>query len=274
MKKPVFRLIKLLVILYCLIGIGCYYAQDWLLLHGKPVSRETKYQFDRPFTEVNINYDGETNINIVQFPSFIQSSSTDTVPKGLVLYFHGNREGVSHYAQYAKDFTDRGYEVWMIDYPGFGKSTGKFTEANVYEFALQEYKLARKHFAPKDIIIYGKSLGTGIAAQLADIRDCRRLILESPYYSMPALWSSWAPIYPWGSILHFKFPTWEHLPKVTAPITLFHGDHDRIIPHRQSTRLLKICKPTDQLITIPNAGHNDLPASRIYQQTLDTLLNH
>ena len=70
----------------------------------------------------------------------------------------------------------------MIDYPGFGKSTGVFSEQLLYDWALTLYKLARAYYSPDSIIIYGKSMGTGIAAQLASIRDCRHLILETPYY--------------------------------------------------------------------------------------------
>ena len=91
-------------------------------------------------------------------------------------------ENINHYAAFSKNFTKHGYDVWMMDYPSFGKSTGPFDENTVYAEVLQVYKMVRAAgYSPGSIIIYGKSLGTGIAAQIASIRDCKRLILESPY---------------------------------------------------------------------------------------------
>src|SRR6478672_9440602 len=118
-KKTVFRWLKVFLLLYGIIGIAVYYLQDLLLFHPVPVDKQTDYHFTQPYREVNIPFNKETNLNIIQFKS-------DT-PKGVVLYFHGNKENVRHYAGYAADFTRHGYEVWMLDYPGFGKSTGKFS---------------------------------------------------------------------------------------------------------------------------------------------------
>jgi pimeloyl-ACP methyl ester carboxylesterase len=175
-----------------------------------------------------------------------------------VLYFHGNMENVRHYAPYAKDFTGQGYEVWMLDYPGYGKSTGKFSEANLYTYAQVVYKLARSRWAADHIILYGKSLGTGVAAQLASVHNCRRLILECPYYSMTSLARRYLFLYPVGSMLHYRFPTNEYLPVVAAPITIFHGTSDGVVSYGNASRLRDLLKPGDEFITIEGGGHNDL----------------
>ena len=86
----------------------------------------------------------------------------DSVRRGVVLYFHGNKKNIGWYAKYAENFTRHGYEVWMIDYPGYGKSTGRFTENDLYDYALALYKMAKFQFGGDNIIIYGKSMGTGI----------------------------------------------------------------------------------------------------------------
>ena len=171
-KKKIFRWLKVIAVIYCIIGIALYYLQDKLLFHPVTVERNEKYDFNIPYREVNIPYSASSNLNIIQF-------TTEAQPKGVVLYFHGNRKNVSHYAKFAPGFTRNGYEVWMLDYPGFGKSTGEFSEQRMYDWALQLYKLSRKRFSPDSIIIYGKSMGTGFATQLASIRDTRRLILET-----------------------------------------------------------------------------------------------
>ena len=284
-KKTVFRWLKVFLLLYGIIGIAVYYLQDTLLFHPIPVDKQTDYHFTQPYREVNIPYNKETNLNIIQFKSVnvnmpphtgdtsSPAAAADT-PKGVVLYFHGNKENVRHYAGYAADFTRHGYEVWMLDYPGFGKSTGKFSEENLYTYALVEYKLARSKWPPDHIILYGKSLGTAVAAQLASVRDCRRLILECPYYSMTSLARRYLFLYPVGSILHYRFPTNEYLPAVTAPVTIFHGTSDWTVPYNNASSLKPLLKPRDEFITIEGGAHNDLHEHSEFRQKLEAIMNN
>jgi fermentation-respiration switch protein FrsA (DUF1100 family) len=160
----------------------------------------------------------------------------------------------------------------MPDYPGYGKSIGEVSEKMFYEEALQVYKLARAKYQPSQIIIYGKSLGTGVAAQLASIRDCKRLILETPYYSGISLVRPYLFMYPLGSLMHFKMPTNTYLPKVTAPVTIFHGTSDGLIPYRNASRLKELLKPGDEFITIEGGTHNDLGNYPLLHAKLDSVL--
>lgn len=265
-KQRIFRWVKIGIALYAIVGIALYYLQEKLLFHPVAVHADSSYHFSQPFTEANILLDKETRFNIVQFPP------ADTPAKGIVLYFHGNRENVNRYAGFAQKFTSKGYEVWMPDYPGFGKSTGQLTEAILYEEALHVYKLARVRYQPEQIMIYGKSMGTGIAAELASIRDCRQLILETPYYSLGSVTRLLCWMYPVNQLLHFKMPTHEYLTNVTAPITIFHGTSDGVIPYFNAKRLQAVLKPGDRFITIKGGSHNDLNSFPVMQQSLDSLL--
>lgn len=294
-KKIVWRWVKVALLLYAVVGIAAYYGQDWLLFHPKPVARGTVYDFGgQPHTELNLPYDKGTNLNIVEFravtareaevargavtvpgavavPGAVTARGADT-PRGVVLYFHGNRHNVEWYSGVAKDFTRKGYEVWIMDYPGFGKSTGVFSEQKLYDYALVCYKLARSRWAPSQIIIYGRSFGTGIAAQLADVRDCRRLILESPAYSLESMGAYYLPVYPWSRLLHYHFPTYSHLPAVTAPITIFEGTKDRTVPYSNASRLKPLLKSGDEFIPIEGAGHNNLHDFPVFMEKLDSVL--
>ena len=265
--KIIFRWIKIIVLVYCVIGIALYYLQDFILFHPTPMEKNKKYEFGYPHRDINIAYDKKTNLNIIQF------STPDSVSKGVVLYFHGNRKNISWYAKCTPGFTSHGYEVWMIDYPGFGKSRGKFTEQRLYDYALQLYRLARSRYKPADIVIYGKSMGTGIAAQLAAIRDCKYLILETPYYSMNSLVSHYFPIYPVARMIHYHFPTNEYIQKVTAPVIIFHGTSDGVVPYHNSEKLKPLLKPGDEFVTIPGGSHNDLNDYALFHQKLDSLLS-
>jgi uncharacterized protein len=264
-KRKFFRWVKVLLLIYCLIGIGIYSFQDRLLFRGEIVPKDQPYNFSQPHKEVNIPYTDKSNINIVQF-------FTTQPVKGVVLYFHGNRQNISRYASYSDVLTRNGYEVWMMDYPGYGKSTGELTEKTMYDWALTLYKLSRARFSPDSIIIYGKSLGTGIASQLASVRDCRHLVLEGPYYDCPSLLGQYLPIYPVRQMIRYEFPVYKHLQNVTAPVSIFHGTSDGVITYRNAEKLKPFLKTNDEFITIDGGSHNDLPRFDIYQQKMDSIL--
>jgi uncharacterized protein len=271
-KKIFWRWVKVALLLYGVVGIALYYGQNALLFHPRPVNRSVVYHFGgQPCTELNLRVDQETSLNIVQFRA--TDRPQDSLARGVVLYFHGNRDNVEWYTQRATDFTRKGYEVWIMDYPGFGKSTGVFSEKNLYAESLLLYKLARSRWKPTQMILYGRSLGTGIAAQLADVRDCRRLILESPSYSFESMGNHYFPLYPWARMLHFHFPTYSHLPAVTAPITIFQGDRDRTVPYSNASRLKPLLKSGDEFITVEGAGHNDLREFPLFREKLDSVLD-
>lgn len=257
---------SVLLVIYAVTGITLYFLQDQFLFRPLPLPGTYAYHFKEPFKEINIPVTSSSNLNLIQF------TSTDTITRGVVLYFHGNKNNISRYAGYAPYFTKHGYEVWMMDYPGFGKSTGTCTETILYDWALQVYKLARSRFAADHIILYGKSLGTGIATQLASVRDCKRVILETPYYSINSLAKRYFFMYPVDWFIHYRIPSWEYLQKIDAPVTLFHGTDDLIIPYSNAARLKAYLKPGDEFITINKAGHNDCYTFQETTDRLDSLL--
>jgi alpha-beta hydrolase superfamily lysophospholipase len=268
MKKSnlLFRWVKIIVLIYSVLGISFYYLQEKIIFHPVSITDGIPFHFEQPFKEINLDIDDATHFNIISF------TVPDSIRKGIVLYFHGNRENVNHYAKFAKNFTNQRWEVWMVDYPKFGKSTGDLSESNLYEEALQVYKLARVKYPPNQIIIYGKSIGTGIATQLASIRDCRELILETPYKSMVSLVRHYTWILPIETLLHFKLTTDQYLLKVTAPVTIFHGTKDRLIPLSNAASLKSAFKPTDQFIIIEGGTHHNLNDFPLMQEKLKSIL--
>lgn len=266
-RRRIFNIIKIIFVVYCLIGIGVKYFQDMILFHPEKKFRNEKFNTNLPHKEVNIHFNASSNMNVVEF-----FASDTTHIKGVVLYFHGNRKNIDWYATYAPNFTKNNYEVWMIDYPGFGKSTGPLTEQRLYEYATQLYKLARSRFAKDNIIIYGKSMGTGIAAQLASVKDCKALVLETPYNSLTSLVGNYLFMYPLKNILHYNFPTFEYLPKVDAPITIFHGTSDGVIPYSNAQKLKQVLKEKDEFITIEGGEHNNLNDYPLFHQKLNAIL--
>ncbi len=258
--------LKIAVVVYIVCGTTLYFFQEKILFHPLALAATHPFNFPGPFKEINLPVNAKKNLSIVQF------TVPDSVCKGVVLYFHGNRKNIERYAPFATNFTRNHYEVWMIDYPGFGKSTGKRTESIMYDDAATLYKMARARFSKDSIIIYGKSIGTGVAAQLASIRDCKRVILETPYYSIDALMKHYAFMYPVSWLAKYHFPTYSYFKKIEAPITLFHGTKDEVIPYKQARKLAKENTGVE-LVTIEKGRHNNLNESPVFHQHLDALLN-
>jgi uncharacterized protein len=266
LKQKIFRWIKVVVFLYAAIGIALFYLQEFFLFHPEKLAKDYVRHFDIPFQEINIPFNEKDTMNMVKF------FPKDSLRKGVVLYYHGNKQNIERYAKFVTGFTKHGYEVWMEDYPGFGKSTGVITEKKLYEQALVLQKMATSKYGADSIIVYGKSLGTGIAAYVASQTKAKQLILETPYYSIPDLFSSYAPIYPTQRMSTYKIPSFEYLQKVNYPITIFHGTDDGVIPYRCAAKLKNVLKVTDEFITIEDGTHHNLATFDLYRKKLDSLL--
>ena len=266
MKKKILRWTKIFVLFYCIVGIALYYLQDYFLFHPTVLPRNYQYHFNVPFSEVEIPFNKTDTLNMVKF------TPVDSVRKGVVIYFHGNRENINRFAKFSTNFTKLGYEVWMADYPGYGKSVGNRTEKILYQQSIQLYKMASSKYAKDSIVIYGKSFGTGIAAYLAAEYDCKELILETPYYSIPDLLGAYTLIYPIQRMSKYKIPTYQYLEDIKVPITIFHGTDDWVIPYSCAEKLKEVLKTTDQFVTIEKGSHNDLNDFPLYHQKLDSLL--
>lgn len=253
-------------IIYLVIGMAFYFLQDRILFHPVSLKRNHQYQFQIPHKDISLAINADDTLNMVEF------LVPDSTPRGIVLYFHGNAKNISWYEAYPPYFTKHGYEVMMIDYPGFGKSTGKLTEQKLYDWSDLVYKLARSRFGSDSIIVYGKSMGTGIATHLAAYNPCKRLILETPYYDFPSVVSHFLPIYPVRWMLHYELPLHRYLGYVTVPVTIFHGTADGVIMYSNAQQLMPLLKKGDEFVTVKGGHHNDLFKFETVTQQLDSLL--
>lgn len=256
-----------ILLLYALTGIAVYHFQDRIFFRPVPVPLDHRYDFGIPYRERNIRFRDNANLSLVEFPVAGRKR------RGIVLYLHGNRTNIGWYVEHVAGFHRNGYEVWMIDYPGYGKSTGPMESDMLFAYALQMYKLARTQVSADSIVIYGKSLGTGIAAWLASRQPSARLILETPYYSLSSLAASRAPIFPWERMLRIRLDTWDYLRTVSVPVTIFHGTDDGVIPYRNAVRLKSLLKAGDGFVTVPGGGHRDLGRFPEFRRVVDSLLS-
>ncbi len=192
--------------------------------------------------------------------------------KGVVFYLKGNSRSLKGWGKFAKDFVSKGYDFFMLDYRGFGKSSGKRTEATLYNDAQTVYKWLSDHYPEDQIVLYGRSLGSGIAARIASWNKPRMLILDAPYYSFlyqVQQYGFWLPL-KW--LLRYKIRTDFFIKKVECPVFILHGTQDRLIGFRQGQRLADAI-PNSELIPIEGAGHNNLPEYPAYHEELYDILH-
>ena len=204
------------------------------------------------FQEINIPFEGGL-INGLKFSA--------AEPKGAILFFHGNFGDVSGWGAYGADFAALGYDFYIFDYPGYGKSDGKISSQQqllASADAMSRYVLAQH--SPKRLAMIGYSIGSGIAAQQAAKWDAARLILLAPYFSFERLAHEKAPFVP-KFLIRYKIPTAEFLQAARdTQITLIHGAADELIPVQHSYDLAGSLKEGDLFYEIAAAPHNGLLA--------------
>ncbi len=193
--------------------------------------------------------------------------------RGLVYYFKGNSRSIKGWAKFARDFIGNGYDFFVMDYRGFGKSRGKRTESKLYNDSQQIYRYLNKQYDEKDIVIYGRSLGSGIAARIASWNDPRMLILDSPYFSFLHHIRRYAFILPLRFILRYQIRTDQFVKQVSGPVYIIHGNKDRLIPITNSKKLVAIDPENISLLEVDGAGHNNLPDFEEYHSFIYEKLN-
>nr|WP_314882156.1 alpha/beta fold hydrolase [uncultured Campylobacter sp.] len=204
------------------------------------------------FQEINIPFGGGL-INGLKFSA--------VEPKGAILFFHGNFGDVSGWGAYGADFAALGYDFYIFDYPGYGKSDGKISSQQqlfASADAMSRYVLAQH--PPRKLAMIGYSIGSGIAAQQAAKWDAARLILLAPYFSFERLAHEKIPFVP-KFLIRYKIPTAEFLQAARGTqITLIHGAADELIPVQHCRDLAGSLKEGDLFYEIPDARHNGLLA--------------
>jgi len=185
---------------------------------------------------------------------------------GAVLYFGGNAEDVSgSVGPLVAAFPER--EIVMLHYRGYGGSAGSPTEADIAEDAAGLFD--KVHAEHPDVIVIGRSLGTGVAARLASTRPVARLVLVTPYDSLLGIAQRGFPLFPVRWLLIDKYESWRYVPGIKAPVLILQAEHDETIP-AASTRQLAARFPAGQaqLVVVPGASHNTILDDPMYVTAL------
>lgn len=182
---------------------------------------------------------------------------------GALLYCHGNAGNLSYRGQAAQALAETlGVSVLLFDYPGYGKSEGKPSEAACYAAADAAYDwlVEQQKIPAEQIILYGKSLGGGVAADLAVRRPHRALLLLKTFTSIPDMAWKQFPFIPTRWLVRNRFDTLSKIGRCTRPVVIAHGDRDGLIPLWMAEANYQAAPTPKQFFLLPGAGHNDMLA--------------
>lgn len=252
---------------YVAISVVLYYLQDYFLFKPEKLSKDFEFYYKNQTTR---EYNMETRDGaVINGLRFIPKGKS----KGIVLYLKGNSKSIKGWGKFAVDFTRHGYNVLMVDYRGFGKSTGKRSQKAIKRDLQVIYNKLKELVPEEEIILYGRSLGSGFAAKLASMNHPRLLILDAPYYSLTKVTARYMPFMPLSILIKYPLPTYKWLKYVECPIHLIHGTNDRLIPFKTSVKLSKVNPKRTRLHSVVGGGHKDLNNFESYHEILAFILN-
>ena len=257
-------LLAFFVVIYVVIVSYVYFNQVGMVFQSAQLSKDYQFDYQQKFEEINItSFDG-VKLNGLLFKA--ENS------KGLVFYLHGNAGTLETWGKIAKIYTRLGYDIFILDYRSFGKSEGEIeNEEQLNKDVSVAYKTLAKRYPENKIIITGYSIGSGLATILAYENHPKALILQSPYFSFTELSSRRVRFFP-DFMKKFHWETFRYLPKVKAPIYIFHGMNDQLIPYENSVRLSRLLKSNGHFYPLKDQEHIGMNENNDFQNQLKVIL--
>jgi alpha-beta hydrolase superfamily lysophospholipase len=247
------RTVLLLLSLAALAWVGLlmllYWQQERLIFPASRLPDNHRFQFAQPFTELRIPVPGAT-LSALHF--------TQPSPRGLVFFLHGNAGNLQTWTTGLDFYRAANFDLFMLDYRGYGKSSGSITsETQLHADVRAAWDAIAPRYRGKPIVIYGRSLGTGLAARLAQDVHPQLVVLVTPYTSLAATARRAYPLAP-DLLLKYPLRTDAIIGDVRSPILLLHGARDELIPVTDSVRLQALARSPAELVVVEAAGHNDI----------------
>lgn len=241
-----------------------YFLQHLFFFRPEILASHFKYQYSFPFEELNFDMEDGGRINAIHF----------TVPnsRGVIYYLKGNSRSIKGWGKFAKDFVSNGYDFFMMDYRGFGKSRGRRTQTKLFDDAQFLYKWLTTRYTEDRIVVFGRSFGTGVAARIASWNKPRLLVMDSPYFSFLYNANRYGFVLPMKWILRYDLRTDLYLKNIFCPVHIIHGTKDRLISFTQSEMLKSLHPDKIALHPIKGARHNNLPDFEEFYEVLYDIL--
>jgi fermentation-respiration switch protein FrsA (DUF1100 family) len=234
---------------YAALAATLYFAQRKLMYFPDPVRHAPSASGLAQFEEVTFtSSDGERLL------------AWYAPPRGdrpLILYFQGNGGGLDLRARRFGRLAAAGFGILALNYRGYGGSSGTPSEEGLIRDAEAAYAFAAARVPTERIVLWGESLGTGVAVALAAARPVARVLLESPYTSTADIAAASYWYVPVRLLMHDQFRSDARIAKVTAPVMILHGARDTVVPIRYGERLYELTRAPKRFVRLPDAGHND-----------------
>ena len=234
------------------------YFQEKVVFLPVILPHDHTYDFENDFEEYLWDTPFDGKINALHFR--IEN------PKGVIAYFHGNADNLHRWGKIAVEFTKFGYDVLVMDYRGYGKSSGPRNEEYLYSDAQFFYDFAKENYGENKIIVYGRSLGGAFATKIAGENQPKMVILESTFYNLQDIVNRWLP----GKVtdkvspkMTYHFLSNQNILKVKVPLYHFHGTKDSVVPLKSGKKLFEVFekehpKIPKKFIEIKGGTHEDL----------------
>lgn len=256
----------LLALVYLGICLFYWVFQEKFIFVRFPLPERYKFNFQEPFEELRMDRPDGARLHALHFPV--------PEPVGAVLYLHGNTGSLRRWGKRATRFTAMGHAVLMPDYRGYGKSTGKLSERALHADALAWFDRLAAMYGEGNVVVYGRSLGSGMAVPLAAARSPRTLILESPFANLLDVARHYLAILPYRWLLKYRFRSDAAIRQVKCPVYIFHGKRDPLVPYSSALRLYAAipAQVHRELISFAKGFHSDLAGYPRFRRKLRSIL--
>lgn len=223
------------------------------------------FEFQRSllyYPQPRSNSEGSTLLTLPVGAATVHVSTHPHAGTAALLYFGGNAEDVSRdVPDLVEAFSDRA--IYALHYPGYGGSSGSPSEQAIFADSLALFD--RVHTEHPDVIVIGRSLGTGAAVWVASQRPVARLVLVTPFDSLGDVAAAQYPFFPVRWLLRDKFESWRYAPQVTAPTRIVVAGADELVPRSSSDRLrTRFHEGVSSYVVVPRVGHNNIQDSAEY----------
>lgn len=239
-----------LFLIYAVIAVAAFILQRRLMYRPDP-DRVSPAVFNLPGVKERVLVAPDTAQIVTWYAPAQPGQPT-------ILYFHGNAGNLASRSERVRRYVARGYGVMFMSYRGYSGSTGSPSErANVADAKLAYDTLIKDGVAPEDIIVYGESLGSGVAVQVAADNEVGGLVLDAPYTTIVDVAALAYPYLPVRPFVFDRYESVRYLPRVKAPLLVLHGENDRVIPVEMGKAVYAAANAPKEIATFPHAGHSD-----------------
>ena len=264
-------------LLYIVVCLFFFFFQEAFLFYPQKLPTDARFTYPYKFEEYFIEVEEGVRLNGLLFRAGNRrngpgTQGSDDNVQGLVFYLHGNAGSLNSWGYAAAEFLEEGYDVFIPDYRGYGKSDGKISsQKQLFQDVEKVFLEVRKLYQDKEIIITGFSIGTGPASWLASRYQPDRLMLIAPFFSVTDLANRYFPFLP-SFILRYPLKNHEYIREVNAPVVLIHGTDDEIIPYSSSLKLKEALGSEVQLYGLEGLRHNNISGSPQFRKVIPEIL--